>query len=572
MVRIMIKFDEMKYERPDIEALKKEVSELTNKLENASSYEEAKAAFLDYDKLARHLDTCTNLVEIRHTVNTKDEFYDKEFSFWDETLPLLEEGEKKFIQALLNSKFREDFIKEYGDLIFVNAEISLKTFSEEVIEDLQEENKYVSKYVNLLAGVKIPFEGKEYTFSQMAAFLVDADDDRRFKAWTAYGQTFKDNQKELDEIYDKLVKIRTTIAKKLGYENFVELGYYRMNRNCYDEKDIQKFREAVQTYLVPVAEDIFKRQAERVGKSYPMSYADYSLSFRSGNAKPKGDADDILAAGKKFYEALSPETAEFFNKMLDMELMDVLAKDNKAGGGYCTSLMDYEVPFIFANFNGTQADVEVVTHEAGHAFAAYMNRDRVPFNYIWPTMEACECHSMSMEFFAEGWAEDFFGEDARKYKYAHLSDALTFIPYGTMVDHFQHLVYEKPEMTPEERHACWKELLGIYQPWLKLDGEIPFFSEGMGWQRQSHIYEMPFYYIDYCLAQTVSLEFWAMIQDDQKEAWKKYMAYTMQGGTKTFTELLKGADLGSPFDKKTLQNVCEKAKIYLENYDLEGIA
>ena len=257
--------------------------------------------------------------------------------------------------------------------------------------------------------------------------------------------------------------------------------------------------------------------------------------------------------------------------MLDGELLDVLSTEGKAGGGYCTSIPDYGVPFIFANFNGTQHDVEVVTHEAGHAFAAWLNRERVPMETVWPSLEGCEVHSMSMEFFAWPWAEGFFGKDARKFLYTHLSDALTFIPYGTMVDHFQHVVYEKPQMTPAERHGVWKELLGIYMPWMRLDGDIPFYAQGEGWQRQHHIYTRPFYYIDYCLAQTVSLQFWAMIQRDSADAWKHYMAYTKQGGSAVFTELLKNADLTSPFEEGCLKDVCAEARKWLDAYDLTGL-
>ena len=358
----------------------------------------------------------------------------------------------------------------------------------------------------------------------------------------------------------------------MGYENYLELGYYRMGRNCYTKEDVEKFRAAVVKYLVPVADRIYKEQAKRLGKQYPMSFADNALEFRSGNPRPQGTPDDILAQGKKFYDELSPETSEFFQTMLDNELLDVLSTEGKRSGGYCTSIPDHKVPFIFANFNGTQGDVEVVTHEAGHAFAAWMNRDRVPMEYVWPGMEACEVHSMSMEFMAWPWAEGFFGKDTKKFLYSHLSGALTFIPYGTMVDHFQHEVYAKPDMTPAQRHGVWKELLGVYMPWMKLDGDIPFYAEGQGWQRQHHIYSSPFYYIDYCLAQTVSLQFWALLQKDRKLAWEKYMAYTKQGGSRTFTALLENAGLDTPFDEKCLREVCETASAWLDGFDLTGIA
>lgn len=566
-----MKFSEMVYERPDIGTLKKQLTELIGRLKKAESYEEAKAVFLEKETLEKHVMTMETLAEVRHTIDTRDAFYDDEMKFWDETGPVLTEYMQKWTAAMLESAFRPQFEAEYGNLMFLNAEIEQKTFDPVIIPELQKENELKTAYDKLIASAQIPFEGGIYTISQMAPFKNDADDAGRQAAWIAEGQWYKDNQKELDDLYDQLVHVRDTMGRKLGYDGYTELGYYRMQRNCYTKEDIEKFRAAVVKYLVPVADSIYREQAVRLGREYPMSFADNALQFRSGNPKPVGTPDDILAQGRKFYDELSPETSEFFNMMLNNELMDVLSTKGKAGGGYCTSIPDYEVPFIFANFNGTQHDVEVVTHEAGHAFAAWMNRSRVPMSYVWPGMEACEVHSMSMEFFAWPWAEGFFGEDTRKFYYSHLSGALTFIPYGTMVDHFQHIVYEKPDMTPGERHKVWKELSGIYMPWMKMDGEIPFYSDGEGWQRQQHIYNSPFYYIDYCLAQTVALQFWAKLQKDQTDAWEHYMAYTRQGGTRVFTELLKNAGLDSPFEEKCLREVCETAKNWLTDFDLNGI-
>ncbi len=561
-----MKFSEMKYARPDLPALCAELKALTDALREAGSYDEAKALFLKQEALSRGIDTMATLASIRHSIDTRDEFYAAEEEFWDAEAPKLEEYTQAWTAALLESPFRADFEKEYGTLLFLNAEIARKTFSPEIIGDLQQENALTTEYQKLLASAKIEFEGGTYNLSQMALFKSDPDDARRLAAWKVTGAWMKEHQGDLDRIYDELTHLRDGMGRKLGYDGYTQLGYYRMGRNCYDKNDVEKFRAAVRKYVVPVADAIFREQAVRLGKQYPMDYADNALEFRSGNPRPQGTADDILAQGMKFYSELSPETGEFFRMMLDNELLDVLAKEGKAGGGYCTAIMDYEVPFIFANFNGTQHDVEVVTHEAGHAFAAWLNRKRVPSAYIWPGMEACEVHSMSMEFFAEPWADGFFGPDADKFRYSHLSKALTFIPYGTLVDHFQHEVYAHPEMTPAERHATWKKLQGEYMPWMKLDGDIPFYGEGMTWQGQSHIYASPFYYIDYCLAQTVSLQFWALIQRDRADAWQHYMAYTRQGGSCTFTELLKNAELDSPFDENCLRTVCEAANEWLPQH------
>ena len=566
-----MKFKEMQYTRPDLAEVIARMQEITNQLKEAKSFEEADKAFLAFDKETRHIETMGTLSSIRHSIDTRDKFYDAEDTWWNNTMPQLQEYQQQWIEALLVSPFRSAFEEKYGSLIFVNAEIAKKAFSPEIIPEMQKENELTQSYDKLIASAQIPFEGGVYTISQMSPFKNDSDDARRLAAWKAEGQWYKDHQAELDRIYDELVKLRDAMGKKLGYEGYTTLGYYRMSRNCYTKEDVAAFRKAVVKYVVPVADEIYRRQAERIGKTYPMSFADNILEFRSGNPKPQGTPDDIVKAGTKFYDELSPETSRFFHTMLDGELMDLLSTEGKQAGGYCTSIPDHEVPFIFANFNGTQGDVEVITHEAGHAFAAWYNRDRVPMETVWPSMEGCEVHSMSMEFFGEGWADDFFGKDARKFLYSHLAGALTFIPYGTMVDHFQHIVYEKPEMTPSERHAAWKELLGIYMPWVKLDGEIPFYSDGEGWQRQLHIYDSPFYYIDYCLAQTVSLQFWALLQEDRKTAWERYMAYTKQGGSRTFTELLAHAGLESPFDDACLRGVCEKAEKYLASYDLTGI-
>ena len=566
-----MKFSQMPYERPDLEAVKAQLNEFNERLAKAESYESAKAVFLERETYEKHVDTMESLVSIRHSIDTRDEFYDEEMKFWNTSGPVLEEYRQEWNKAMLESPFRPQFEEEYGNVMFIKAEMAKKTFAPEIIPDLQKENELATTYEKLLASAQIPFEGNMYTLSQMTPFKNDADDDRRLAAWKAEGQWYKDHQKELDDLYDQLVHVRDQIGRKLGYDGYTELGYYRMQRNCYGKEDVERFRAAVVKYLVPVADEVCREQAKRIGRAYPLSFADAALKFRSGNPKPCGEPEDILAQGKKFYDELSPETSRFFNTMLDQELLDVLSTPGKEAGAYCSSIADYGVPFIFANFNGTQGDVEVVTHEAGHAFAAWMNRDRVPYSQIWPGMEACEVHSMSMEFFAWPWADGFFGEDTRKFKYSHLAGALTFIPYGTMVDHFQHIVFEKPDMTPKERHGVWKELLGIYMPWMKLDGEIPFYSEGEGWQRQHHIYSLPFYYIDYCIAQTVALEFWAMIQEDQKNAWEHYMAYTRQGGSRVFTELLEHAGMVSPFDENCLKKVAEAAKKWLSEFDLGGI-
>jgi len=564
-------FSQLEYKRVDMDALKAQFAELIKQLTEAKSFEEAEKAFLAEEELeGSTIRTMRTIASIRRDIDTRDEFYDAEMTFYNKELPLLQPLRKAWTDAMLNSPFRPDFEKKYGSVSFINAEMEARNFVPELVTDMQQENALVAQYTKLIASAQIPFNGQVLTLSQLSPYKLGADDELRRAAWKAEGEWYNEHGQELDEIYDKLTKLRDGMGRKLGFDSYTPMGYNRMKRNCYTEKDVEAFRSGVRKYLVPLASKVYQAQAKRMGFEYPLTFADKDIAFRSGNPIPQGTSEDILKMGETFYSELSQISGEFWNHMRTHELMDVESKPGKAAGAYCTGIHTIRSPFIFANFNGTAADVEVVTHEAGHAFAGYVNRHRVPASTQWPSLEGCEVHSMSMEFFAEPWAEGFFGKDARKFLYTHLTGAIAFIPYGTMVDHFQHEVYAHPEYTPEQRHDIWRELLKVYMPWVRL-GDVPFYGEGKGWQRQSHIYKTPFYYIDYCLAQTISLQFWYLIRKDLKSAFDTYMAYTNLGGSMVFTDLLKEAGLTSPFQEDCLKSICQEAEAFIDSYDLSGI-
>ena len=565
-----MKFSQMPYERPDAQALERLYAEETRRLAAAASFAQANEAFLRVQEAAKHQETMDAIASIRHDVDTLDPFYSAEVENQAKTEPLLKKSKHAWNQALLASPFLKDFERAYGPVPFENLRMEFRAFSPEIVEDLQEENRLRIAYTDLIASAQIAFAGGTYTIAQMGPFKQDRNDETRRAAWEAEGGWYAAHGEELDAIYDDLVRVRTRMARKLGFENYIPLGYLRMQRNGYGRAEVEAFRAAVLRHLTPVAEEVCRRQAARIGAAYPLSFPDEALFFRAGNAQPIGKPEEILSMGRTFYHELSEETKAFIDVMLDGELMDVKAKKGKAGGGYCTSLPDYKVPFIFANFNGTQHDVEVIPHEAGHAFAAYTARDVVPFESQWPSLESCEIHSMSMEFFSWPWAEGFFGAQADRFRYKHLSDALTFIPYGCMVDHFQHVVYEKPELGPEGRHEVWRQLLKQYMPWMRLDG-TPFYGEGKGWQRQQHIYRTPFYYIDYCLAQTVALQFWVRMQQDRGDAWARYMDLMRLAGTQPFRALVQAAGLEVPFVQSALAQVASAARAYLDAFPKDAL-
>jgi len=557
-----MKFPEMPYTRPQLEEVGAKFTEVLTAFKSAKTAEECFAAYKEYDDYSKYLWSMFGIARIRNTLDTNDTFYDGEKAYMDQALPQLQSLLQQFTMALLESPFRNELEAEWGSLMFLNAEITLKTFNPEIVADMQEENRLRSEYQKLIASAQINFDGKTLILAEMTPYFQHPDREMRKSAVDAYADWFKPHTEKLDSLFNELVKIRVSISEKLGHKNFVETGYYRMQRNCYGTEQVAKFREGVQKYIVPVAKRLKEEQAKRINVTSLKAYDD-QFEYPEGNAKPFGTPDEIFAHGKKMYHELSDETAEFIDFMLENELFDVLTRPGKAAGGYCADIPIYKSPFIFANFNGTAGDIDVLTHEAGHAYAGYKSRDIYPSALRRYSNETAEVHSMAMEFFTWPWMEGFFGDQTKKYYYSHLASALIFIPYGTMVDEYQHHIYENPSMTPAERNALWLKLEGIYRPWLDLT-ETPFFEEGRRWQAQSHIFSMPFYYIDYCLAQILSLSFWAESQSDYKAAWEKYVRFTGFAGTKTFVDLILDAGLPTPFEPENLKTVADAAVKWLD--------
>ncbi|MEG0085850.1 MAG: M3 family oligoendopeptidase [Niameybacter sp.] len=560
-----MKFSELKYERPDFEVFKSKLEVMTEAVANATSSEEQVAKIKEAHHYINEIYTCNDLVEVRHSINTKDAFYEQESEYWDEYMPLYLEQMKALEKVLLNSSYRnaleETFSKQYFDIL-ENGE---KTFSNLILEEMQELNKLTTEYDKLIASAEIEFEGGTYNLSSMRPFMIAKDRQTRKCASEAYYKFFEEHEAQFDAIFDKMVKVRDRQAKKLGFKNYIEYGYHMMNRTDYNEEMVKVFRKQVLEEIVPVANKLYDKQAKRLGLS-KLSYYDIDFVFETGNATPKGDAHFILENGKKMYSELSPETKEFFDFMTENELMDLETKPGKQAGGYCTLISSYKTPFIFANFNGTSGDVDVLTHEAGHAFQVYNSRwIDVPGLYF-PTYESCEIHSMSMEFITWPWMENFFGEDVDKYKYEHLSSAIKFIPYGIVVDEFQHIVYGNPEMTPAERKAAWRKLENQYLPH-KDYNECDILERGAWWFKQGHIFASPFYYIDYTLAQICALQFWKKMNEDREKGWEDYLKTCKVGGTKSFLEIVEIGGLISPFADGCVKNIIGDIESYLMAID-----
>ena len=562
----------MKYERPDIEETGKRFAQLIREFRNAESFEEADIIMDNINIIRNDFESMKIIAFINYSNDTNNKSFSDEQDFFDNNNPLFMESVMEYYKALVASKYRKELSEKYGHHLFEVAEISIKSFSHEIIDEMQKENHLASEYMKLKASAKIIFKGNELNLQELEPFMESKDRDERHQAFIAYWKFFDDNKDEFDNIYDKLVFLRNDMGVEMGYKNYIELGYARMKRMDYNEEMVISFRENVKKYIVPLAEKLREKQRKRLGLDKLMVY-DLFYQFRSGNPTPKGDPEWIVDQGKIMYDELSPDTREFYDFMFENDLMNVFSRKGKADMGYCEYIPKYKSPYIFANMNGTDDDITVLTHEAGHAFQAYASRNFHFKEYTEPTMESAEIHSMSMEFLTYPWMNLFFKGDTDKFKYSHLTGSIKFIPYGVMVDDFQHWVYNNPDASPDERKSKWREMEKVYMPHLNY-GEIDFLEKGGRWQKQGHIYESPFYYIDYCLAQICAFQFWSKAihngNGEFKHALEDYIKLCEAGGSKPFLELLKLANLESPFEEGVIKKVVNEIEKYLDSVDDSG--
>ena len=559
-----MKYNELQYERIDVEKRRNSMNKYLEKFSNAESVDDQINTILDVNDQNKEYHSYAAMASLNFSRDINDEDAKAEKDYYDSIGPDMIEISDSFEKAVDQSKYKDELSKKWGNKFLTDIETSLKTFDPKIKEMLKEETKLRNEYTKLTAGAKITYEGKEYNLAGLGPFHSNEDRTIRKASYEARFNWFSDNSEALDDIYDKLVKLRHRIATTLGYDNFIELGYMRMGRSDYGPNEVANFRKQIVDHVVPVVKKLVQKKKDILGLDHLFFYD--GINFKEGDPKPKGSPDHLIKEAQVMYRELSNETGDFFDMMVEEELMDLVNRDGKRPGGFCTSFPKYDRPYIFSNFNGTDHDITVLTHEAGHAFQCYSSRNQPLLGYLWPTMEAAEIHSMSMEFFTWPWMQKFFKEETDRFKYKHIAGSLSFLPYGACVDHFQHWVYENPEATPKERNQKWLELESIYLPNRDYD-DLHFPKTGGIWQGQLHIYQMPFYYIDYTLAQTCAFQFWIKNQQDSQKAWKDYVRLCNAGGSQSFTKLVSLAGLELPFNDGCLEKVVEHVSEWLDKVD-----
>jgi len=556
-------FKDYKYERPDVDEFIKKVTDLSNKLKEEENLTEALNIIDTFNELNAKYISMQELVSIRNSIDTSDKFYEKEEEFFNEESPRANVATNEFHNTLLNHKLLASFEEKYGSQWFNNMRLENKSFSKDIVPYLTEEAKLVNQYEKLLASARITFDGKINNLSQLSVYSQNPDRKIRKEAAIARANYMSSISDQLDDIYDKLVKTRDKMARTMGYNNYLEFGYYRLNRSDYNYHDIKKYRDTIYKEVVPFVNKLRKEQMKRLGLK-ELKFYDLDMTFSGENPHPNGDASELVEKAYQMYSELSSETKEFFKYMKDRELLDLETKASKMGGGYTTYIPSFKSPFIFSNFNGTSGDVDVLTHEAGHAFEVYeASKELSVPDVFWPSLEACEIHSMSMEFFTYPWAEYFFAKDAKRYRYAHLVDAINFLPYGVSVDEFQEFVYLNPNATPKERNLKWREIEKKYMPWKDYDG-VEYYMNGGFWQKQSHIYSNALYYIDYTIAQVCAFNFYLSDVKDHEATFKRYVDLCKLGGAYSFFELLEKSNQPNPLKdgvvKKTMKELKKQVK------------
>jgi M3 family oligoendopeptidase len=548
------RFSDLPYRRPDKALLGRASADLLARWDASSSVEEEASLIREWDKRQIELSTLGSLAQVHFTQDTSNPDFKAEKTFFDDLNPELMSHDVAFLGRVTKSAHRDSLIATFGRQAFALWDCFLGTFDARIADHKRKESGLETQYVEWMAGQRLQFKGQELNLSQLRAFYGNKDRATRLAALQARDGCMQQGAELLDQLYSDLVAVRHEMATTLGYENYIPLAYAQMDRTDYTAVDVGRYRAQVREVVVPLASRIYAKRSKALG--YPdFGWQDESVRDHRGVPRPNGDHDWMLERATELFDGLGSDFGTFFQMMRDRELLDLKAREGKAGGGYCAGLPSHEIPFIFANFNGTQDDVNVFTHECGHAFQNWSSRGQPLMAYLWPTIEAAEIHSMSLEFLCYPHMEKFFGDDAERYREGHLESAALFLPYGSAVDEFQHRVFENPGMSSGERAECWQEIESIYLPNRRYQ-DMPHASSGRMWQIQRHIYLRPFYYIDYCLAQTCALQMWKSSTEDLDATLTRYRLLCDLGGSLPFTGLLTEVGLTNPFEDGCLQSVC----------------
>lgn len=543
-------FHQIPYTRFDMDAACKTLESLSEQIAQASDAETQLALLSEGEKLMQHADTSSSLAQLRYFLDTSDAFYAGEMAYCGQNGPRLDLAAQKLYRALAASPFRSELSASLGSFFFEKVEAEARLSDEAILDLCSAEQALCQRYTELTSQATVSFYGEELPLSSMTARYADTDRARRREALRVVNAWYEAHAAELDEIFDALVKNRTEQAHRLGFASYTDMKY--AGRFGFGREQIEAFRAQVLEKWVPFVCEIKENQRKRLGVPTFRMY-DSPLRFADGNPRLQLTGDAFVQAVGDVFHRMSGEAGAYFDELRKNDMFDLFDRKGKvAYAGFCVELFDYDAEFIFGHFAGDHTDLEVLVHEFGHALAACRARrnPRVPYLLRSGTQEIAETHSTAMELLTIPYLAPFFSaEDLRKYRIKQIEYAAYFICSICVGDEFQHEIYDHPEMTPAERNAAYARIYLRYNPYLDTS-DLPFSSWGSQWQDMTVIYAMPFYFIDYALAQTQSLLFYAESLKDPEGAFRRYLRFVDFAGTQPFPQIVRACGLLSPFDEK----------------------
>lgn len=510
---------------------------------------------LDWEELSAVLYECYSLAYIDMTVDTTNAEYEAHYlKIVDDVLPVKEQRDFELKKKMLESPSLGVLGDKYAMFVRnIRSEVGL--FREENIPLTQEDRKLEQEFNKIIGAQEAEFRGKTYTLPQLMPFLEEQDRATREEAWRARWNAKLADADALDDLYDRMYEIRQKIAHNAGYENFRDYKFEEMKRFDYTPQECASFHDAIARYVTPVVGQDWAERQEKLGLS---ELRPWDVDVDPDGApplKPFSTAEELEEGCYRIVKRLDPELAGFFREMIDSKLFDLDNRPGKAPGGYMDMLSDMRVPFVFMNAVGSKDDVETLLHEGGHSFHYYLARKLALPSYHSTTNEFSEVASMSMELLARPYLDEFYTEEQlKKLLKDQLRDKLRFFPFMAMIDSFQHWVYTADDHSAAARKKKWTELEDRFRPGLDWTG-LEQFKE-IGWQ-YPHVFDSPFYYVEYGIAQLAALRVWLNSLVDEKGALAAYKKGLSLGGSQPLPILFEAVGSKFALNDETVSEIVE---------------
>lgn len=520
------------------------------------------AGIAAWDALRREFTTWANYVRTRFHQDTTDSWAKSARDMADTLEPVFQGHDTEVKQRLLADPDRAGLEAACGTHAVRLWEADVTTFDPAIGADMEAVSKLGSRYTELTASARFALDGETVNLSGLTPFAESKDRATRYRATRAVWEWFAENGAELDDIFDRQVKLRHGMARTLGFDSFTSLRYRQMRRIDYGPAEVARYRDEIAACVTPLMARLLERRRAVFGWNKVYAW-DEPLIDPAGNPAPLGDHDTLVAAGQTMFDRMDARLGNVFRDMNEGGWLDLKTRPSKAPGGFCQVFPTEPLPFIFANFNGTNYDIGVFTHEMGHAIQVHESRGQPMADYLFPTLEACEINSMALELLAYPHIGLLVGDAAAdRFVRMHLTTFLAQMLRSATNDEYQHAVYANPDASPADRHAMFRAAERRFMPWRDY-GDIAYAAKGGSWQRVLHLYRMPFYMIDYALATCCALQFWLQAKQDRGAAMDGYMKLAARGGSMPFCGLTASAGLKSPFTPGVLSSVMAEAELVL---------